>query len=264
MAKPMSPQKPERRPRLVLHARALRDVEAGLAVSIDVAVALRMELSACFIVEDASLEASRLPFTTHIGFSGRDLALDPARLERLMRREAQTCRRMIVEAAQSADVVWSFESLRGDAAAQREASAEADDILVVRLDGFGSPPPDVIAAARARPSDKGGVLFVPPGRAQRNGPVVALGQSAEEIASVAGMTASLANLLGVRAAHAMLADGRDGPQAVPLLRAARLLVAPLRSALLDDEPALRRLVARLGAPLLALHDPAAEGRQAQS
>lgn len=256
MATPVIPPKPERRPRLILHARALRDVEAGLAVSIDIAVALRMELSACFIVEDASLEASRLPFTTHIGFSGRDLALDPARLERLMLREAQTCRQMIVEAARSADLVWSFESLRGDAAAQREASAEADDILVVRLDGLGTPPPDVIAAARAQPSASGGVLFVPPGRPQRNGPIVALGQSDAEIAAVADMTASLARLLGVGTARAVLAGHGDGPRTAALLRAARLLVAPLRSALLDDEPELRRFVSRLGAPLLALRGPA--------
>ena len=61
----------DRRPRLILQAAALRDMEAGLPVSMELAVALRMDMATFFVVDDVAIEASRLPFATHIGSAAR-------------------------------------------------------------------------------------------------------------------------------------------------------------------------------------------------
>lgn len=246
------PPIPERRPRLILHADASRDVAAGLALSVELAVALQMEIAALFIVEDASIDACGLPFPTHIGFSGRALTLDPARLERLIRREAEACRRMLAEAAARRALAWSFESRRGEPAALLRAEAAAHDIVVVRLDGVGGGTHRTIGQARALAPSHGGVLFVPVDRGPRRGPVVILARSSQEGERTADVALSLAQALGVAVDHVVLAGPGRAAGVAPLSRTASLMVVSTDSPLLDDEATLRRLVVGLGAPLLVL------------
>ncbi len=242
---------PDRRPKLILYATALRDMEAGLPVSTALAAALRMELAAFFIVDDASIEASRLPFTTHIGFSGGELAIEPGRLEEMIQREAKRCRQALSEAGKRTGLPWSFERLHGDALESLPAVA-AGDILVVGLDGFGSPARHRIMNVREYAPARGGILFVPVGRSRRGGPVVTIGLSSVGASAIADVVARLAAELDVEVGHADLVADVANNNSVALLRSSRLLVAPLESGLFDNGEDFSRFVISLGVPLLVL------------
>ncbi|MBM3530358.1 MAG: hypothetical protein FJX62_19930 [Alphaproteobacteria bacterium] len=238
-----------RRRRLILRATTRREVELGLPISLEIAAALHSELAALFVEEEASLAASALPFPAMVGFSGGAVALDPARFEAAIRREAELCRTMLARAAERAKLAWSFEARRGVAAQLLCEACSVDDILVIGLDRLAASAADAMALARQLAPRQGGVLFVPERPVRRQGPVIVLAQpEAPETDVLAQFAATLAEALGSRMARIA-----DIPASLTAdLESARLLLAPLDGSPLDDAAVLRRVTAELRTPLLLL------------
>lgn len=235
-----------RRRRLVLRATTRREVELGLPLSLEIAAALRSELAALFVEEEAQLAASALPFPAVIGFSGAALSLDPTRFEAAMRREAEACRQMLARAAERARLAWTFEARRGAAARLLRENCAAEDILVLGFDRLSAAAADTIALARQLAPSRGGVLFVPERHARRQGPVVLVdGPGADTLAPFA---ASLAGALGSRTVRLAGIGERTAHE----LETARLLLAPLEWSPFDDVAVLRRVTMGLRTPLLLL------------
>jgi hypothetical protein len=237
------------RRRLILRASSRRDVERGLPISIELAAALRSQLAALFVAEEASLAASALPFPTVVGFSGGTLELDPERLEAAIRREAESCRQMLARAAARARLDWSFETRRGDAVRLACEACSVDDILVIGLDRLAASAADMLALARQVAPSRGGVLLVPERPVQRQGPLVVLGAPGEPATeALSQLAATLAEALGSRVARLAGMPERT----VTDLETARLLLASLDAAPLEDAATLRRITAGLRKPLLLL------------
>jgi hypothetical protein len=254
-AMPTSSDEPKRK--LILRVSSRRDIEAGLPAALELAAALRSKLAALFVTEDASIAASGLPFPAMMGFSGGALTVDPHRFEAAIRREAESCRRALADAAERARLVWTFEALRGETSRLlREASAD-EDILVIGIDRLGSPAAEMIASARGLAPRRGGVMLVPERTARRQGPLVTI-EGDEAAGSLANFAAALAEALGTRLAHAALSREASGSEAA-VLATARLLLARLENPMLGDPAAVRRILAGLRSPLLLLRTESDEG-----
>lgn len=248
MTTPPPPESAGKRRRLLLRASTRRDIETGLPVSLELAAALQSELAALFVAEDAMLAASALPFPALVGFSGGTLTPDPARFEAALRREAESCRQLLAQAAERARLAWSFESLRGEAGRVLREASSLEDILVIGLDQLATPLDETIAKARELAPRRGGVLLVRQGPLRRQGPLIVVERPGVTADDLKRLAETLADALGARVAH--LKEEAVGSSAE--LEAARLLLAPIESPMLEDTAALRRLRTRLRAPLLLL------------
>jgi hypothetical protein len=240
------------RRRLILRVSTRRDVEMGLPISLEIAAALRSELATLFVSDEAPFAASALPFPTMVGFSGGTLTLDPGRLETAVRREAESCRQLLSRAAEGARLAWSFQTLRGETVRLLREASSLEDILVIGLDRLTSSLADLIPLARELAPSHGGVLFVRERSVRGRGPLVLVARPDDAVAALAEFASALADALGSRVAQL------SGPleASAPLLATARLVLAPIESALLDDAAALRRIAGTLPAMLLMRTKPA--------
>jgi hypothetical protein len=246
MARP--PETARRGRRLILRASTRRDIETGLPISLELAAALRSELAALFVADDTPLAACALPFPTLIGFSGGALTLDPGRFEAAMRREAEACRRLLAQSAERARLVWTFDTLRGEAARLLREVSAVEDILVIGLDRLTPLAAETIAQAREVAPSRGGVLFVRERTVRRQGPLVLIdqpGAAAEELARFAETLAASMGAPVLRVAQSLA-------ESAALIASARLLLTPLENPMLDDPAALRGIASGLRAPLLLL------------
>jgi hypothetical protein len=243
-----------RRRRLILRVTTRRDVEMGLPISLEIAAALRSELATLFVSDEAPIAASALPFPTMVGFSGGTLTLDPGRFEAAVRREAESCRQLLSQAAERARLAWSFQSLRGETVRLLREASSLEDIVVIGLDRLTASLADLIPLARELAPSHGGVLFVRERVARGRGPVVLIAQPDDAVAELAEFASTLADALGSRVARL------TGPlqAGASMLATARLVVAPIESALLDDAVALRRIAGALPAPLLLMRTKPSE------
>ncbi|MEQ8349692.1 MAG: hypothetical protein RIB84_09565 [Sneathiellaceae bacterium] len=251
------PPAPAARRRLVLRVSTRHDVEAGLQTTIALASALRGELSALFVEEEASLHAVALPFQTLMDFTGGLVTLAPGRIETAMRGEARACRRLLAAAAEQARLQWSFRSLRGDALHLLHQEGIAGDILVLNLDRFGLSGGEALARAGQLAPPGGGVLLLPPKVSRKAQPpaaqpVLTLGQDATPAAPLRGLAEHLAQALGSPLGHCTIAGPASVPALAGELARARLLLMRLESPLFDAPDSLRQIGFALRAPLLAI------------
>lgn len=110
-------------------AREALFLAARLAASVDA------RLKGIFVEDENLLALADLPFAREISFSGEMHALDPARMLRAMKAQAESARRILARAAAEAHVDWSFDVSRGRPLVSLAASARADDTLVIRPQG---------------------------------------------------------------------------------------------------------------------------------
>lgn len=125
----------EQRVRRVLLAMDNPQASAeALEAAVELAHQLRAELRALFVEDVDLLRLAELPFAKRVVTqSGSDSALDPNKLERALRAEAEDARKGLRSVAERARVRWSFEIVRGHAVdALLSASAETDLLIVGR------------------------------------------------------------------------------------------------------------------------------------
>ena len=115
-----------------LIARDALSLAARLAASVDA------RLKGVFVEDENLLSLADLPFAREISFSGEVRALDPERMLRAMKAQAESARRTLARIAAEAHVDWSFDVRRGRPLASLAASASAEDTLVIRSPGTGS------------------------------------------------------------------------------------------------------------------------------
>jgi len=125
----------EQRVRRVL--LAMDNPRAGteaLEAAVELAHQLRAELRALFVEDVDLLRLAALPFAKQVVTqSGTDSTLDPDKLERALRAQAEDARKGLRTSAERARVRWSFEIVRGRAVeALLSASAETDLLIVGR------------------------------------------------------------------------------------------------------------------------------------
>lgn len=249
------PERPQEagpaRHRLLLRVSTRRDVEIGLETSLTLAVALRRELAALFVEEEASIRACALPLQTMVSFSGGTMAMDAGGIEAALRREAQACRRLLAGAAERARLAWSFQAGRGEALQLLRQASTAGDILVLGLDRIGTPAWEMLAAARSLAPPHGGILLLPQRPARLDGLVMTLGHGAAPAEALRPVAAQLAEALHAGQNHASTAEATPGELAAHLARA-RLLLARAESPLFDEPAELHRLATALRTPLLLL------------
>lgn len=243
------PENAPQRRRLIFRISSRRDVETGLPLALDLAAALRTEIEAVFVEEEAPLAASRLPFPTVIGFAGNPVTVDAEALEAAIRREAEACHRLLTGAAERMRRAIAFQRMRGEAIRLLSEASGAGDILALKVDRFGTPIAAMIDLARRLAPPGGGVLLLPEQGTPGRGPVVELRQAGESAPSLDEIARQLAEALETRLAHL---DVDGDPTADAALRAARLVVARLESPALERRDLIRRLVLGLRAPLLVM------------
>lgn len=238
--------------RLLLRICTRQDVEVGLAPSLALAAALESELCALYIEEEASIDASALPFPTMVGFSGTALAMDPGRVQGAFRREAESCRRLLARAAERARLAWSFQAGRGNAAELLRRSSAAGDILVLRRDRLGPRVDDLLAGLRDLAPMHGGVLALPARPGPEQGPLVTFGRSPAMPPALRPIADRLARALATGTRHVPVPEDATPAEIRDRLAGARMLLARVETPLFDDPATLPRIAGTLRAPLLLL------------
>ncbi|ABS62364.1 hypothetical protein Plav_0741 [Parvibaculum lavamentivorans DS-1] len=115
-----------------LVAREALSLAARLAASVDA------RLKGVFVEDENLLTMADLPFAREISFSGEVRSVDPERMLRAMKAQAESARRMLARIAAEAHVDWSFDVRRGRPLASLAAGAGASDTLVLRSHGATS------------------------------------------------------------------------------------------------------------------------------
>ncbi|MEP1906297.1 MAG: hypothetical protein ABJJ29_22020, partial [Nitratireductor sp.] len=98
-------------------ARETLSLAARLAASVDA------RLSGVFVEDEDLLNLAGLPFAREISFSGQVSPVDPDRMLRAMRAQAESARRVLSRIADEAHVEWSFDVRRGRPLRSLAASA---------------------------------------------------------------------------------------------------------------------------------------------
>jgi len=101
---------------------------AALRAAVELAGSLEAELHGLFVEDVNLLRAARLPGAQEIQYPFNAVArLDQARMERLLRAQAEQARRALAKACTKKQIAWSFRVVRGNVASQvLEAAKEAD------------------------------------------------------------------------------------------------------------------------------------------
>lgn len=105
---------------------------AALAAAASLASELDAELAGLF-VEDINLQhLIGLPFAREFSLlSGAGQPLSQGEIERTWRQEARTLQRLLVEAAETSRLRWSFHVARGRVSAEMNTLAQAFDLIVL-------------------------------------------------------------------------------------------------------------------------------------
>jgi len=103
-----------------LVAREALSLAARLAASVDA------RLKGVFVEDENLLTLADLPFAREISLSGEIRSVDPERMLRAMKAQAESVRRTLARIAAEANVDWSFDVRRGRPLASLAASAGAE------------------------------------------------------------------------------------------------------------------------------------------
>lgn len=107
-------------------AREALALAARLAASVDA------RLKGVFVEDENLLDLADLPFAREISFSGEVRELDPARMLRAMKAQAESARRVLARIAAEAQIDWSFDVRRGRPLQSLALHAAREDTLVIR------------------------------------------------------------------------------------------------------------------------------------
>lgn len=146
-----SPGAGARARRLLLAAASPEALPESLLALRRLAAGLEAELAGLFVEDATLLRLAALPFTREVGrFSGALLELEPAEVERRLRRQAARMQDALAALGAELALPWRFEVTRGGLVeGALAAGTEADVlILVARATGWRTAPPPLPAAAR--------------------------------------------------------------------------------------------------------------------
>ncbi len=238
-------------------AREALSMAARLAASMDA------RLKGIFVEDENLLALSGLPFACEVSFSGQVRELDPERMLRAMRAQAESARRVLARVAADAHVDWSFDVKRGRPLSSIAASANADDTLVIRsasasahevgrtvraatLDAHA----DVLLVARGVGLKSAfGTAAAPTGMAGRGVASVDEGSSLAE--SCTAFAETLAARIGMPFRR-LDARGRSPADIATAARAAGVGLLIVNAGWFGDDEDAARLSAAAGCPILLL------------
>lgn len=107
-------------------AREALALAARLASSVDA------RLKGIFVEDENLLNLADLPFAREVSFSGEVRDIDPARMLRAMKAQAESARRILARIAAEAQIDWSFDVRRGRPLQSLALHAAREDTLVIR------------------------------------------------------------------------------------------------------------------------------------
>ncbi|MEQ9225687.1 MAG: universal stress protein [Parvibaculum sp.] len=243
-------------------AREALSLAARLAASVDA------RLKGVFVEDENLLTLADLPFAREISFSGETRAMDPARMLRAMKAQAESARRILARAAAEAHVDWSFDVRRGRPLTSLAASAHADDTLVIRSQGAALR--DIGRTVRAATREaRADVLLVSRGtglRAALSSPVAVSGTlqtvmpgrpvvSIDEGSSIGESCSAFAETLASRLGapfRRLLAKGRGPADIAAVARHDGAGLIVVNADWLGDDDDAAHLSAAAGCPVLLL------------
>lgn len=110
----------------------------ALLLAVRLAASVDARLKGVFVEDENLLSLADLPFAREISFSGEVRTIDPDRLLRAMKAQAESVRRALARIAAEAQIEWSFDVRRGRPLSVLAGNTVADDTLVIRSPGTGS------------------------------------------------------------------------------------------------------------------------------
>jgi len=144
-----------------LAAREALQLAVRLAASVDA------RLKGVFVEDENLLGLADLPFAREISFSGEVRNIDPERMLRAIKAQAESARRVLARIASQAQVEWSFDIRRGRPLSVLAENMVRDDTLVIRSPGVASR--EIGRAVRAATRDaRADVLLVSSGAGLRS------------------------------------------------------------------------------------------------
>ncbi|MEX1152858.1 hypothetical protein [Parvibaculum sp.] len=235
----------------------------ALSLAARLAASMDARLKGIFVEDENLLALSGLPFAREVSFSGEVRELDPERMLRAMRAQAESARRVLARVAAEAHVDWSFDVKRGRPLSSIAANAGADDTLVIR--SASAPSGEVGRTVRAATLDAhADVLLVargiglkgafataalPPGVAGRGVASVDEGSSRGE--SCTAFAETLAARIGAPFRR-LDAKGRNPADIAAMAKAAGIGLLIVNAGWLGDDEDAAHLSSAAGCPILLL------------
>ena len=245
-------------------ARETLSLAARLAASVDA------RLKGVFVEDDNLLSLASLPFAREVSFSDDVRSMDPERMLRAMKAQAESVRRMLARIAAEAHVDWSFDVRRGRPLASLAASASSEDTLVIRAPGEAAR--DVGRTVRAATREaRADVLLVSRGAGLRSSlpvrapapraaalqqvlpgrPIAVVDEGSSAGESCSAFAKTLAVRLGASFLH-LPARGQGPAEIAAAARQAGAGLLVVNAAWLGDDDDAAHLSAAAGCPVLLL------------
>ncbi len=262
------------------------DGETGAAMEAAamLASATGAQLAGLFVEDQELLDLAGLPGM--VAGSGRAGHLNLELMQRALRDQARTCRRLMADMAGRANLAFEFASVRGDRRTLLGETSLEGDIVLCQASLGGPGAAEIIALARTAARAAAGVALIGPLARLTPGPVVAIDDGDETGRQTVTLAARLAARRHERLIVAVLAKdrasaeptiararkiaGRGADLAVRVLPAsdaasladllteaeACCVVGDLEGPPFTDDAAITQLVRAARAPLILLRRPA--------
>lgn len=237
-----------------LMARDTLMLAARLAASIDA------QLKGIFVEDENLLNLAALPFAREYSLSGVVQDMNPERMLRAMRAQAESTRRVLARLASEAHIEWSFDIRRGHPLHQLAQTAQTSDTVVIRSQGLRLR--DIGRAVRAATRDnRADVLLVARGvnlRTTRSAiltarPVAAIDEGTSAGESCTAFAQTIAGRIGA-AFIRLSAKGKSPAELADQARNAGVGLLIVNAGWLGDDDDAARLSTAACCPVLLLGD----------
>jgi nucleotide-binding universal stress UspA family protein len=112
---------------------------AGLEAAVALASKLDAEILGVYVEDINLLRLAEMPFASELGqYSSRPRKLDTGQLERQLRIHADRARQALLEAAEAADLAWSFRVVRGSIPVELIAATQDTDLIILGQRGWSN------------------------------------------------------------------------------------------------------------------------------
>lgn len=135
--------------KILVAVDASEDATAALEAAVELASATKAELHGIFVEEERLLRAGRLSMCREVSlFSREPRQIEAGELERQLRAHARRIQGQLQQAAERAQVPWSFTTSRGDVASELRRASREVDLLALGATGrsFKQPPGSTVDA----------------------------------------------------------------------------------------------------------------------
>lgn len=129
--------------RILVAVDASDDATAALEAAVEMAAAMQAELRGIFVEEERLLRAGQLTMCREVSLFSKELRdIGSRELERQLRAHARRLQGQLQQAAERAQVPWSFTTARGDVVAELRRAAQDVDLVALGATGrsFKRPP----------------------------------------------------------------------------------------------------------------------------